>query len=257
MKIAVIGAGHMGTWLVKALASQHELAVHDVLDKAQEFAGRACWLKSLAEIRQFNPEMLINAVSLQNTISVFKALQDYLSPDCILCDMASIKTNLPEYYQKVAQPFVSVHPMFGPTFADLDKLSRENAVIISESETQAKKFFIEFFARLGVRVFEYSFAEHDRMMAYSLTTPFVASMVFAACVDKTAVPGTTFSRHRKLAAGVLSEDDHLLAEVLFNPHSIAQLENITAKLEFLKHIIRDKDLEEARKVFAKLRQNLA
>lgn len=112
------------------------------------------------------------------------------------------------------------------------------------------------FRKLGVRIFEYTFDEHDRMMAYSLTTPFAASLVFAACMENTAVPGTTFARHRKIAKGLLSEDDHLLAEILFNPYSVPQLAKITASLEFLKHVIRGRDYEEAKGFFRKLRKNV-
>lgn len=256
MKIAILGAGHMGGWLIKELSPQHSLAAYDLQDKKSEFGGLSQWLQSPAELAAFRPEMLINAVSLQNTIAGFESAVNYIGSDCWLCDLASVKTSLPDYYRRLGRPFVSLHPMFGPTFSDLESLREENAVIITESAELGKKFFIDLFAHWGVRVFEYSFEEHDRMMAYSLTTPFVASLVFAACVDKTAVPGTTFARHRKLARGVLSEDEHLLAEILFNPHSLTQIENITAKLEFLKHVIRERDWEEAKKVFAKLRQNV-
>ena len=112
------------------------------------------------------------------------------------------------------------------------------------------------FTRLGVRLFEYSFDEHDRMMAYSLTIPFVSSMMFAGCVDAKTVPGTTFKRQMTIARHLLSEDDHLLAETLFNPHSVAQLGRMTSQLQFLKHIIAGKDFEVAREFFAKLRENI-
>jgi prephenate dehydrogenase len=59
-----------------------------------------------------------------------------------------------------------------------------------------------------------------------------------------------------VARGVLSEDDQLLAEVLFNPHSLAQVEKVARKLDFLTHIIRARDDEEAAKVFLDLRRNL-
>jgi prephenate dehydrogenase len=148
--------------------------------------------------------------------------------------------------------------MFGPTFADMGggALREENAVIIKESDPDGAGLFRKLFERLGVRIYEYTFDEHDRMMAYSLTTPFTASLVFAACMEDTAVPGTTFARHRKIAKGLLSEDDHLLAEILFNPYSLRQLEKITARLELLKHIIKGKDYEEAKRFFDRLRKNV-
>lgn len=48
----------------------------------------------------------------------------------------------------------------------------------------------------------------------------------------------------------------LLSEILFNPHSLPQVERVTNKLEFLKHIIQARDVEEARHFFNKLRGNL-
>jgi len=93
-------------------------------------------------------------------------------------------------------------------------------------------------------------------MSYSLTLPFASSITFAACLTTKVVPGTTFAHHKEIARKVLEEDDFLLAEVLFNPHSIRQLEKICSKLEFLKHIIKARDYEEAEKFLARLRKNL-
>ena len=94
------------------------------------------------------------------------------------------------------------------------------------------------------------------MIAYSLTLPFASSLVFAACMKNTAVPGTTFKRHLTIARGLLSEDDHLLAEILFNEYSLKQLEKVTSRLEFLKHVIKGRDYEEAQRFFNNLRENI-
>jgi prephenate dehydrogenase len=147
--------------------------------------------------------------------------------------------------------------MFGPRFADLQQLSDENAVIISESDERGKAFFREFFAAFNLDVFEYSFSRHDQLMGVSLTLPFSASIAFAACAADETVPGTTYAGHKEVARKLFQEDDYLLAEVLFNPTSLKQLERITHALEFLKHVIRAKDYEEAETFFNKLRKNLS
>ncbi len=260
MKIAITGAGRMGSWLAKELSAGNSVAIYDTdtakTDSVAAGIKNACSLNGISGLKEFAPEMLINTASLQNTIAAYKETEEFLPKDCILCDVASIKNGLPEYYAGCGFRFVSFHPMFGPTFADMSALREENVVLISESDKTATDFFKAFFKRLGLRIFEYSFAEHDRMMAYSLTIPFVSSLVFAACVDATAVPGTTFSRHINIARGLLSEDDHLLAEILFNPNSLEKIEKITARLEYLKHIIKDRDSEEITKFFDKLRKNV-
>lgn len=256
MKIAILGAGHMGSWLTEVLSVEHEIAVYDTDETKAHKRYNVRPLMSPDGFRDFGPTLLINAVSLQHTRGAFEAVAPFLSETCVLCDVASVKAGIAAYYRDAGFRFVSVHPMFGPTFADMYALREENAVIINESCSEGRKFFQYLFERLGLQVFEYTFEEHDRMMAYSLTIPFVSSMIFAGCVDAKTAPGTTFKRHMALAKGLFAEDDHLLAEILFNPHSVAQLGRMTTQLEFLKHIIKGKDYEVAREFFAKLRQNI-
>lgn len=259
MRIAVLGAGHMGAWFASELAVDNNVAVFDVdRDKVNRLAGNTYVhvLEAVGELEKFNPEMLLNAVSLQNTIDAFKVATPYISDDCIIADVTSIKGDLPEYYKTVKFRYVSVHPMFGPTFANLDALKEENAVIIKESDPEGAAFFLKFFKDRELKIFEYTADEHDEMMAYSLSLPFVSSMVFAACMKEKVAPGSTFAKHRRIATGLLSEDDRLLSEILFNDNSLEQLQKVTARLEFLKHIIMGKDYEEAKRFFDKLRKNI-
>jgi prephenate dehydrogenase len=255
MNIMLLGCGHMGSWLARELSLEHRVAVYD-RDGTKSVSGHAIVrLDRLEDVREIEPDLLVNAVTLHHTVAAFEEAAPFLPPECILGDVASIKEKIAHYYRKAGNRFVSVHPMFGPTFADMGRPLQENGVVIAESCEEGRDLFIRLFRRLGVRIFTYSFEEHDRMMAYSLTTPFLASLVFAACVDAKAVPGTTFTRHMALAQGVLAEDDHLLAEILFNPHSLDQLAKISSRLEFLKHIIMSQDYDEARMFFGRLRQN--
>jgi len=258
MKIAILGTGHMGRWLLEMLFPEHRLAVYDI-DGARMSDmedGNVLRLPDCSGLKDFRPELLINAVSLQNTIPAFESCLPYLPEDCIISDVASVKGNIPDFYRKTPFRFVSVHPMFGPTFANVDKLSDENVIIITESDERGKRFFRNMFEALELSIYEYSFDEHDRMIAYSLALPFASTMVFAACMDSTAVPGTTFKKHLEVSRGLLSEDDFLLSEILFNKYSLPQLEKVTGRLDFLKHVIRAKDMEEASKFFDRLRNNI-
>ncbi len=255
-KIVILGAGRMGSWLAKEMTFLAQVAVFDRdIEKAKALSGIKV-LGSINEIENFCPDLLINSVNLQNTIIAFEEVLPWLPAHCLLADIASVKGELPKYYERWQRPFVSSHPMFGPTFANLQQLSRENAILIRESDEKGKRFFRQFYQRLGLNIYEYSFEEHDKIIAYSLTVPFTSTMVFAACLETTAVPGTTFRKHLEIAQGLLNEDDYLLAEILFNPFSLPQLEKITQRLEFLKHIIRQKDYEEAINFFNRLRVNI-
>lgn len=257
MRIAIIGFGHMGSWLASVLSLEHQLAVYDIdKNKTKNIKDSKVFL-NIKELDNFKPELLINCVGIKEVVAVFKELEAFLSKDCVLCDVASVKGELPEYYKKSGFDFVSLHPMFGPTFANTEDLKEENAIIITESKNEFKDFFRCLFKSLGLKIFEFSFDEHDKTIAYSLTLPFASTMVFSACMEATAVPGTTFKKHLNIAKGLLSEDDYLLADILFNKYSVKELDKVTARLEFLKHIIKGRDYEEACEFFAKLRDNVS
>lgn len=259
MRIAILGAGNMGGWFARELSRDNEVSIYDIdparAERLKDKAGITV-INELSELKDIKPGMLLNAVSLEKTIEIFEAVRDLLAENCILADIASVKNGLPDYYSQCTFPFVSTHPMFGPTFADLDHLKQENAIIIKESDKTGTEFFREFYRCFNLTIFEYSFSEHDKMMAYSLSLPFVSSLVFAACMKEKTVPGSTFAKQRKIADGLLSEDDRLISEILFNDNTLTQLEKVTSRLEFLKHIIRQKDFEEARGFFDRLRENI-
>jgi len=238
------------------LAGKQELCIYDLEPSRCVKIRDVQILHELPELQSFNPELLINAVSLQNTIDAFESVSPYLSDDCILSDVASVKGKIPGYYKECGFRFASVHPMFGPTFANVERIEDENVIIIEESDSDGAAFFLNFFKELGLNIYRYSFEEHDEMAAYSLTLPFTSSIVFAACMNNTVVPGTTFKNHLATAKGVLSEDDMLLSEILFNSYSLPQLEKVTSRLEFLKHVIKGKDVEEAKRFFDRLRDNI-
>jgi prephenate dehydrogenase len=210
----------------------------------------------LEEISEFKPELVINAATVKYTLEAFKSVLPYLPKDCILSDIASVKTGLQEFYENSGFRYVSTHPMFGPTFANLDKLSTENAIIISEGDHLGKVFFKDFYQRLGLNIFEYTFDGHDETVAYSLSIPFVSTFAFAAVMKHQDAPGTTFKRHMAIAKGVLSEDDYLLQEILFNPRTPAQVEGIRTELNELLDIIKEKDAARMKKYLTKIRNHI-
>lgn len=256
MKIFILGAGRMGTWLVEEFCHDHDVAVYDSDRKKLKYFFNVTRFLNLEEVKDFQPELIINAVNLQNTINTFDEVLPYLPKNCMLSDITSVKRGLYDYYKKIGRKFVSTHPMFGPTFANIRDLRDENAIIIKESDEKGKNFFKEFYKNLHLNIYEYTFKEHDEITAYSLGTPFSSSLVFAACMKKQESPGTTFKKHKDIAKGLLSEDDYLLSEILFNPHTLKQIEKINSQLSYLTHIIRGRDYEEMKKFLDRLRSNI-
>lgn len=256
MRIAVIGAGNMGSWLVESLCLDYEVGVYDVDRSKLKYFFNSRKFLYYEEIMDFSPDLLINAVRLDSTLSLFNEIVSYLPEKCIIADITSVKSGLAEYYKKLGRRFVSTHPMFGPTFGNVKDLSNENAIIITESDEEGKAFFREFYSSMKIRIHEYSFQEHDKTIAYSLSIPFSSTMVFAACMKEQEAPGTTFKKHFSIAKGLLSEDDFLLSEILLSPYSLEQVERISEQMEALIGMIKLRDKEQLYSFFKRLRSNI-
>lgn len=256
MRIAIIGVGNMGAWLVESLCLDHEVGIYDADRSKLKYFFNSRKFLYLEEIHDFAPDILINAVSLEKTIQVFNELIPYLPKDCILADITSVKKGMAAFYEKTGKRFVSTHPMFGPTFGDIKNLKNENAIIISESDPEGIKFFREYYEGLNLKIHDYSFDEHDQTIAYSLSLPFSSSLIFASCMKQQDAPGTTFRHHHEIAKGLLSEDDYLLSEILMSPYSLEQLENVRNKLNELIELIKKGEAAEFTQLYRNLRENL-
>lgn len=256
MKILILGAGKMGTFFCDVLSFKHEVAVFDVNPQKLRFTFNTQRLTTYEEVTEFHPELVINAATVKYTLPAFEAVLPYLPKNCIISDIASVKTGLADFYAKAGHPFVSTHPMFGPTFASLSNLSNENAIIISESDHMGKVFFKDLYNELHLNIREYTFQEHDETIAFSLSIPFASTLVFASVMKHQEAPGTTFKRHMAIAHGLMSEDDYLLQEILFNPHTGEQLEKIQQQLSQLQEIVTNHDSEAMKKYLDKVRENL-
>jgi len=246
----------MGSWLVESLCLDYDVGVYDKDKQKLKYFFNSHKFLSNDEIAEFNPDLLINAVTLNNTVKVFTEIRPFLNGNCILADITSVKNGLLSYYKECGMRYVSTHPMFGPTFGNIKDLSKENAIIIKESDEEGKQFFRKFYKSLNLSIYEYTFEEHDQTIAYSLSIPFSSSLVFAACMKKQEAPGTTFRKHLEVARGVLSEDDYLLSEILFSPYTAEQVKKINARLDILIEIISNRDFDRLKQFFDGLRKNI-
>ena len=228
----------MGSFFSDVLSFEHEVAIYDVNPQRLRFMYNCLRFTKIKEIEAFKPELVINAATVKYTLDAFRQVLPVLPKDCIISDIASVKTGLKEFYEGCGFRYVSTHPMFGPTFANLDKLSEENAIIIKEGDHLGRIFFKDLYQRLGLNIFEYTFDEHDETVAYSLSIPFVSTFVFAAVMKHQDAPGT------------------LLQEILFNPRTPAQVEGIRTELNELLDIISRKDSAGIHAYLGKIRNNI-
>lgn len=246
----------MGSFFCDLLSDDHEVAIYDVNPEKLKFTFGCQRFTTLDEIDAFAPELVINAATVKYTLKAFEEVLPHLPANCIISDIASVKTGLPEFYAKSGHPFASTHPMFGPTFASLRNLANENAIIITEGDHLGRIFFRDIYSRLGLHIEEYSFEQHDRTIAYSLSIPFASTLAFASVMEPQDAPGTTFKRHMAIAQGLMSEDDYLVSEILFNPHTPGQLQRIISQMARLKEIVERHDSEAMKQYLADVRKRV-
>ena len=156
MRILILGAGKMGSFFTDILSFQHETAVFDVNPHQLRFVYNTYRFTTLEEIKEFEPELVINAATVKYTLEAFRQVLPVLPKDCIISDIASVKTGLKKFYEESGFRYVSTHPMFGPTFASLSNLNTENAIIISEGDHLGKIFFKDLYQTMKLNIFEYT-----------------------------------------------------------------------------------------------------
>ena len=256
MKLLILGAGKMGTFFCDLLSPEHQVAVYDPNPDRLRFTYGVERFDDLNLVDAFGAEMVINAATVRHTLDAFRQVMPHIPANCILSDIASVKTGLPEFYAECGHPFASTHPMFGPTFASLSNLANENAIIITEGDHMARLFFRDIYRRLGLNIVDYSFEQHDKTIAYSLSIPFASTLVFASVMKHQDAPGTTFKRHLAIARGLMSEDDFLLSEILFNPNTPEQLRRIREQLAQLQDIVEQRDSQAMAEYLHGIRENL-
>ena len=71
MRILILGAGKMGSFFTDLLSFDHEVAVYDNDPQRLRFLYNTQRFISLSEVDAFDPELVINAVSLKFTLQVF------------------------------------------------------------------------------------------------------------------------------------------------------------------------------------------
>ena len=119
-----------------------------------------------------------------------------------------------------------------------------------------RSIFRDLYNQLHLHVCEYTFEQHDETISYSLSIPFASTLVFASIMKHQDAPGTTFKRHMAIARGLMSEDDYLLQEILFNPRTSRQLDKIKSQLDRLQCIIDHKDEHAMKQYLNEVRLNL-
>jgi len=214
--LVIGGAGKMGRWFVRFLASQgFQVDVADPAGKVEGHEHYADW-----ESLELNHDIIVVAAPLRASNTVLLGLAER-SLNGIVFDIGSLKSPVRPGLTALAQAGVrvtSIHPMFGP---DTQLLSGRHVIFIdvgvSEATTAAEDLFS---STMAVRV-SMDLESHDRLIGWVLGLAHATNIAFMTALVKSgeAAPtlaelsSTTFDEQLQVASHVVHDSPQLYFEI--------------------------------------------
>lgn len=166
MKVAIIGTGAMGRWLV-GFAKQNlgEVVLADAIAAKAERVAREFGVnfRSVPEAAA-EAELVLVAVPISKTPDVIKSLAGQVQRGTLLADVSSVKSDVIEAMQTIEAKIelVSLHPLFGP---GATSVKGKDFVAIPVKAGKRYAALKHRLLELGARVTEMDAEDHDRLMA--------------------------------------------------------------------------------------------
>jgi len=225
--LVVGGAGQMGRWFARFLASQgYEVEICDIRQELPGYPNQPD-----LEQGRLDQDLIVVTTPIAETAEILKLLGRH-RPRGVIFDISSLKGPLVDGFRVLREAgcrVTSVHPMFGP---DTELLSGHNLVIVDVGVPEATRFVRELFSPTMADQVEMSLEEHDRAMAYVLGLSHAMNIAFfKALADSGADSGedakelarlssSTFDAQLDVASHVARENPYLYFEVqTLNAHS--------------------------------------
>lgn len=166
MKVAIIGTGAMGRWLVDfAKQNLGEVVLADAIAaKAERVATEfGVNFRSVPEAAA-EAELVLVAVPISKTPDVIKSIAGQVQRGTLLADVSSVKSDVIEAMQTIEAKIelVSLHPLFGP---GATSVKGKDFVVIPVKPGKRYAALKNRLLELGARVTEMGAEDHDRLMA--------------------------------------------------------------------------------------------
>jgi len=166
VKVAIIGTGAMGRWLVDfAKQNLGEVVLADAIAaKAERVATEfGVNFRSVPEAAA-EAELVLVAVPISKTPDVIKSLAGQVQRGTLLADVSSVKSDVIEAMQTIEAKveLVSLHPLFGP---GATSVKGKDFVAIPVKPGKRYAALKHRLLELGARVTEMGAEDHDRLMA--------------------------------------------------------------------------------------------
>jgi prephenate dehydrogenase len=264
-KVAVIGAGGMGSWFARFFKSRGDSVT--VSDRDQRRARllaskiRVRWTSSNVEAVQ-GSDIVILATPANVVSNVVNEILPALKENALLVDICAVKSAVMpalRLAEKHGVQVASIHPMFGPLASGL----REKKVLVvrtggGQRGSNKVKHILE-----DARILLTDPQVHDKLTALTLALPHFLNMAFAITVSRRSVAeirkfaGRTFNLQMLLAETVASEPETTADIQIMNKEFRVILRDLQRNIGLLAETVNRQDRAELIAYYQRIREHLS
>ena len=260
-KVAVIGAGGMGSWFARFFRSQGYSVI--VSDRDQARARRLASRIGAAPVSDNveaarGSDIIVLAAPVNVVSEVVREITPALRKNALLIDISAVKSAVLPSLRSVERRGVkvaSIHPMFGPLATGLR--GRSIIVVRTRRDQRVAKMVKRMFPEANIILADPEV--HDRQVAVTLALPHFINMVFASVISsrRAGIPklrqfaGRTFDLQMLLAETIASEPETAADIQILNKAFPAILRELERHVRSLTRILNSRDRS---KLVARYRQ---
>jgi chorismate mutase/prephenate dehydrogenase len=177
-------------------------------------------------------ELCLLAVPIDITPEVAAGIAPYLSGDCVLADITSLKSEpVAAMLRSHPGPVLGLHPLFGPATTSMD---RQIVVVSPGRRTEACQWLLEQLTVWGNVLVETSPQEHDQIMGIVQALRHFATFTFGQFLHSRGVPilrtlelsSPIYRLELAMVGRLFAQDPELYAEIVFaTPERITLLKD--------------------------------
>ncbi len=243
--LVIGGAGKMGRWFVRFLASQGFTV--EIADPAGGLAAHVSHPDWRAV--ELNHDIIVVAAPLRASAAILEELAERPPPGLIF-DIGSLKSPLRAGLLRLRAAgarVTSIHPMFGP---DTELLSGRHVLFVDLGVADATREARELFASTMAIMPEMDLESHDRLIAYVLGLSHALNIAFFTALAESgeAAPflaklsSTTFDAQLAVASRVASDSPNLYFEIQsLNDYGTESLAALLYAIERVRSVVRAGD----------------
>ena len=245
--LVIGGAGQMGSWIVRFLASQgYAVEIADTTGTVDGFNCVHDW-----QDLTLHHDVIVVAAPLAESNRILKALAER-RPNGLVFDIGSLKSPLREGVDALRNAGVkvaSIHPMFGPT---TELLSGRHVIFVDVGSEEGMAQAREIFAPTMATLVEMDLDSHDRMIAYVLGLSHALNIIFFTALAESGeeVPklaqmsSTTFDAQLGVARSVAEDNPYLYFEIQsLNEFGSESLDALSSALSQFLTVLKDTNEE--------------